>query len=258
MSIEFLPKFLTVLSEAVPLLLLAYNGYRRASADEPVPEQPEAVVWVLRLCLSLVPAGFIAMGGCALFWYPKEARKEETHRKIIEAITTKHRQGLDAEDPWFPGTSLPPPSLPTAHSGMVSYLFPAELLAMIGEGDQEPNLVLPIWGMVKWMALAIPLTGAGLVLLVAGWDDLSSDLGASLSPVGLILIGFAALLVWFHGTRALAVRQIAEARVPRAELVSHYNSLCRFTGEAPIKQPECKQVDDLSLVSTTDDCKPTI
>ena len=70
----------------------------------------------------------------------------------------------------------------------------------------------------------------GVVLMVMGWGDMGSDLGASVSPIGLILLGVAILLIWFDGTRFLAARQVQQRTVPFDEVVALYNFLCRFTG----------------------------
>merc|ERR1719254_316541 len=72
--------------------------------------------------------------------------------------------------------------------------------------------------------------------MVVGWDDLSHDLGASVSPLGLILLGVAILLFWFHGTRLLAARELCRLKVPREELIAQYNFYCRFTGAGQLPQ----------------------
>lgn len=88
-------------------------------------------------------------------------------------------------------------------------------------------------------ALLLPV---GIALLVVGWEDMGSDLGASVSPIGLIFLGMAALLIWFDGTRFWAAREVQRLSVPRLELVGWYNFLCRFTGEngLPERQEQSK------------------
>lgn len=61
-------------------------------------KQNDNVRMVLRMCLSMIPSlfGFLAAG--ALIAYPKQARSEEAHTKVIAAIA-RVKQGEIVEDP---------------------------------------------------------------------------------------------------------------------------------------------------------------
>lgn len=235
MAIEFLPKFLEVISEALPFVLLAYFGYRRDDTDG----QPLAVEWLLRLCFSFVPAGFVLAGTAVLCQYPVAARKEEAHKKLMVAITEFHQRGKEAEDPWFPGRVLPPPSAPGLHVGLLSHFLPSEVLALLSstKEDEDVNYGGLRSAILRWTMVVLPLAAGGVVLLVLGWDDLSDDLGASVSPIGLVLFGMAMLITWFQCVRLRVLQQMVKLSVPRNELVMHYNFLCRFTGDVPFPAP---------------------
>mmetsp|Transcript_107273 Transcript_107273/g.218898 ORF Transcript_107273/g.218898 Transcript_107273/m.218898 type:complete len:744 (+) Transcript_107273:143-2374(+) len=262
MATEFLPKFLEVPGEALPFLLMAAFGYLRPVDDGPEPQQPDAVVWLLRLCFSLVPSLFIFVGAVAMSWYPKGARSEAAHTELIAAIRLRHQKGLHADDPWFPGQVMPAPPLPCLHQGVLSHFLPGELLDALGEkataveatssgetpseqvsvaeGETLGEVVdygrlvrLPLCWVISSCLFLVP---SGVALMVIGWDDLSNDLGASVSPLGLILLGFAMLLVWFHGTRVLAAREVRRLRVPREDFIAQYNFYCRFTGAGQLPQ----------------------
>merc|ERR1711879_1051863 len=87
---------------------------------------------------------------------------------------------------------------------------------------------------MKLLILAGVLSVVGTVVLVRGFDELNDDLGASVSPIGLIFLGVAALLAWFHGTRVKAAVKVSELQVPKVDFVLQYNYLCRFTSEFPL------------------------
>lgn len=231
MTVSFLPKFLEVPAEALPFLLLAYFGYKRPSEEDAAPLQPDAVVWLLRLCFSIVPALFILAGAMVLWRYPKEARSSQSHEELIVAIRSKHAKGLPAEDPWFPGQIVEPAPTPGPNEDLLAHFWPGELL--ISASDQSSDGVdyaLLLSRTRRGICLGLLLLPLGVVLMVAGWSDMGSDLGASVSPIGLIFLGVATLLIWFDGTRFLAARQVQHRAVPRYEVVARYNFLCRFTG----------------------------
>mmetsp|Transcript_118722 Transcript_118722/g.221932 ORF Transcript_118722/g.221932 Transcript_118722/m.221932 type:complete len:759 (+) Transcript_118722:67-2343(+) len=242
MIIDFLPKFVEVLSEAVPFLLLAHFGYKRPSVEDdvPDPEQPAAVVWTLRLSFSLVPAVFLFAGFLCLLKYPKEARTEEAHHKLMIAITEKHRKGLSAEDPWFLGRTLQPPPKAGEQDGLLSHFFPAEIDKMIwNAGETAPSFTEVKQTMLCWIATGAIIAVPGVVLVVLGWEDLGDDLGASLSPLGIILLGISALIIWFHMTRYRALQALEHIGTTQEQLEERLNFLCRFTREP---EPSLKQM----------------
>lgn len=258
MIIDFLPKFVEVLSEAVPFLLLAHFRYERPSTepDVPDPEQPLAVVWTLRLCFSLVPAVFLLAGLVCLLSYPKEARTEEAHDKLIVAITERHRKGLAAEDPWFSGRMLQPPPNACDQDGLLSHFFPAEILEMMGNAESPaPNFMKVKQTTMYWIALGATIAVPGALVVVLGWQDLDDDLGASVSPLGIILLGISALIIWFHMTRFRALQTLQCSAPTREQLIHRFNFLCRFTRERELScgvEAGCKgavEAQDLSVAS---------
>jgi len=263
MTLEFIPKFFQVPAESIPLLLMAAFGFVRSSDEEESPEQPRAVVLLLSFCFSIVPAVFILFGAVALCWYPKAARSEQAHVEVIEAIRKKHKRGLSAEDPWNPGRTLAPPPTPGAHHGLLSYFTPGELLQAVGgkaqvamwsrQSEQKDQRLESVdyWCLIrspmKYLIAAGILSVVGTVVLVRGFDELNDDLGASISPIGLIFLGVAVLLAWFHGTRVKAAMKVSELQVPKVDFVLQYNYLCRFTAEFPLPiVPNVKPVLDIS------------
>lgn len=85
--------------------------------------------------------------------------------------------------------------------------------------------------------IAFPIAGLGIASVVLGWKDLADDLGASHSPIGLVLLGFALLQMWFQWVRLRAVQAMSKLTLPRSEVIAHYNFLCRFTGASPLPTP---------------------
>jgi Na+/melibiose symporter-like transporter len=229
---------------------MAAFGFVRSSDEDESPEQPRAVVLLLSFCFSIVPAVFILFGAIALCWYPQAARSEQAHVEVVDAIRKKHKRGLSAEDPWNPGRILPPPPACGAHHGLLSYFTPGELLHAVGgkaevamwsrQGEQADQRLefVDYWSLIKsafkYLIVAGILSVVGTVLLVRGFDELNNDLGASSSPIGLIFLGVAVLLAWFHGTRVKAALKVSELKIPKLDFVLQYNYLCRFTSEFPL------------------------
>merc|ERR1712062_157515 len=131
MTLEFLPKFLEVPSEVVPILLMAYLGYRRPNADGTDPGQPDEIVWLLRICFSVMPAISMFFGAVVLCSYPTEARCGKAHGRLIVAINEKHRNGVSAEDPWYPGRMLGPAPCPGPNDDVLAYFWPSEIRGAI-------------------------------------------------------------------------------------------------------------------------------
>jgi len=65
-------------------------------------------------------------------------------------------------------------------------------------------------------------------------DNLADDLGASASPLGLVLVGFGLVGLWFHGSRALAAWELRHRSVAHSEIVMQYNALCPFIEQPPL------------------------
>lgn len=200
--------------------------------------QNEGVRTLLLLCYSLIPAMFVLCGVVALCCYPREARGGKGHARVVQAIA-KLRRGEPVEDPWRPGSIVYPAEPPTRHTGALSYFFPHELKRCVqqeasdyiasGAADTSSLWKPPcVWMCVAAFVL-IPLGSVGIS---AGLEGLGDDLGASVSPLGLMLVGVGAVTLWFHGQRFRAARYLCGARVTRAEVIAQYNALAPFVGSA--------------------------
>jgi len=199
--------------------------------------QNDSVQWVLRLSFSLVPCVFVTMGIICLFFYPKSARSELGHEQLLEAIT-KLRRGETVEDPWRPGSWISPASPPTPNQGALSYFTPNELKAALN-GQAADAKLASIRELIRWpliMAIFFSIwMPVGVVIIVSGMEDLFDDLGASVSPLGLMLFGIGLLGFWFHGLRSYAAWHLRSAGVTVDEVRSKYNALCPFIGGLRIK-----------------------
>eukprot|EP00404_Azadinium_spinosum_P007488 CAMPEP_0180434964 /NCGR_PEP_ID=MMETSP1036_2-20121128/10228_1 /TAXON_ID=632150 /ORGANISM="Azadinium spinosum, Strain 3D9" /LENGTH=374 /DNA_ID=CAMNT_0022440857 /DNA_START=327 /DNA_END=1452 /DNA_ORIENTATION=- len=252
MAVAFLPKFLEVPSEAIPLLLLANFGYKRPLPDGPDPEQPVEVVWLLRLTFSVIPALFIACGAIVINKFPSAARTDAAKRELLNAIWL-HEAGKVAQDPWFPGKAMPPPPPPSRSEALLSHFWPSELVAALSVGTTPTALNYQglLWRPWCCIVVAFVLAVPGAVITIVGWSDLGDDLGASVSPLGVMILGVSGLLIWFNGTRLWAVMELKKQGVPRQDVVSHYNYMCRFTGgtmvaELPPEGRDLPSVEELS------------
>jgi len=197
-------------------------------------KQNDNVRMVLRMCLSMIPSlfGFLAAG--ALIAYPKQARSEEAHTKVIAAIA-RVKQGEIVEDPWRPGSMIHPAEPPTELAGALSYFWPSELKSCLdrgsGAGAAEPADVSRLWH----RPLAVTLVGLvlippGIAVVTAGFPDLFDDLGASVSPLGLMAIGVGISGAWFNGMRVRVALHLQRVGVSRKEVAARYNVVAPFVG----------------------------
>jgi len=286
MSVEFIPKFVSIPGESLPFLLLAYLGYTRPLANPDASgaacsvdavchqlftnstlgasrceesggcaelvangvqficnnalgtcgiKQNDSVRWTLRICAAIFPGLCLLAGTAALLWYPKAARDEATHEQLLLAIA-RLRRGEVVEDPWRPGNFIHPiEQLSIALAGPLSYLMPSELKrvaeAPAVEGDvADFRAVIRMTGLhALACALLIPL---GIWGVAAGWEEMSDDLGASVSPMGLMSIGIGLVSVWFSSSRLAAMLKLKSLRVTRRDVIVMYNRSCPFTGDA--------------------------
>jgi len=196
--------------------------------------QNDGVVWVLVLSFALVPFVCVSLGLMALYFYPKLARTEDMHEKLVDAIA-RLRRGETVEDPWRPGNFAEPARKATRHDGALSYFTPNELRAAIqaptpsqssGEVDARQ---LARWPLVFFVAFAA-LMPVGVFVIGLGFEDLYDDLGASVSPLGLMILGIGILGAWFHGSRLLAAAHLVRTSLRRKDVVRKYNQLCPFIG----------------------------
>ena len=64
-----------------------------------------------------------------------------------------------------------------------------------------------------------------------GLDDMADELGASVSPLGLVMFGLGMLGPWFHGVRCWAARALHRSKVTREEVIARHDQLCAFAGK---------------------------
>lgn len=88
-------KLPSIPSEVVPLMLMSSLGY--VANQHP---QNADVVWLLRLCFSIIPAltGLLSLP-ILLWWYPVAARKDKQFLDEVQAGLTLHAAGEPARDP---------------------------------------------------------------------------------------------------------------------------------------------------------------
>eukprot|EP00929_Paragymnodinium_shiwhaense_P001677 TRINITY_DN101912_c0_g1_i1.p1 TRINITY_DN101912_c0_g1~~TRINITY_DN101912_c0_g1_i1.p1 ORF type:complete len:840 (-),score=98.06 TRINITY_DN101912_c0_g1_i1:3-2522(-) len=280
MAMEFIPKFVTIPGECIPLLLMAAFKYHRPTPEDFRPacgpelglgdafcaahysnetqgshwchatkscadlvadgitfvcsdalsqcsiSQNDKVVWLLRICFSIVPAFFIGTGLLALSFYPKEAKGEAQHEKLLYALTLVKR-GQTVEDPWRPGSFVKPAVEPGPNFGALSYMWPSELRAVLKSNMDFTWLLKRNLYKFTACVLLVPL---GVIVMVAGWEDLGDEMGASLTPIGLMIIGAAILGMWWCGTRAMVARALNRAQVPREEVIKYCDAMGAFEG----------------------------
>lgn len=116
-----------------------------------------------------------------------------------------------------------PAEPPTELAGALSYFWPSELKSCLdrgsGAGAAEPADVSRLWH----RPLAVTLVGLvlippGIAVVTAGFPDLFDDLGASVSPLGLMAIGVGISGAWFNGMRVRVALHLQRVGVSRKEV----------------------------------------
>lgn len=208
MLISLLPKFAEVPGITLPFVLLAYFGYDANFTPLEMSENAPGVIWTLLLSFGLVPAVFTVLGLYFLVQYP--IRTEEQIQQIQDALEL-HRKGLPARDPLFPDSMVPPTIfldesdevkfgdriISKENSLVLQHFLPSELQAAYDAGDM---------GVLRWrqalpIGLGLVILPIGIAIMVAGWGGLDSKDGASVTPIGVIVVGFGIYILSFSINR---------------------------------------------------------
>lgn len=211
MLIDLLPKFAEVPGLVLPFIFMAYFGYNPTLT--PV-EQPIGVIWTLKFAFGLIPAIFTFVGFFILLTYQFKTDEEcENLQKGLDL----HRQGLPARDPIWRDSIVPVTCfredseeitygdrvISKANSTILQHFFPSELQSVLDAGDLSALLPRQICTIIVGIVLLFP----GIAMMVYGWEDLGSKLGVSITPIGLIIVGFALYLMFFGIVRLCKARQ---------------------------------------------------
>jgi hypothetical protein len=225
MFLEFVPKFMQVPSQALPFVALAYAGYDPNLSPEVENSQSAGVIWTLKLCFSLIPAAFIGVGAYVLRSFPM--RSEEDHHKLLEALQ-EHKLGKPAFDPYYKVEVAPPQfhDIDEDIDQLLSHFFPKEIFQALEKKDLKELQKKPM----LWIAGSLLGCIPSILLLAVGWDDLSSKLGASVSPIGMMFLGCFIVIIWFNTVRLLAARKLDERQVSMQDLQNKLKRMARFTG----------------------------
>merc|ERR1712113_443900 len=131
------------------------------------------------MMFTVVPTIFILVGGFVLLMYPKEARDKSAMIKLQEKLelskSTNSQESID--DPWCPGNSVQPiVSDAPSPSGLVSYLWPSQLQAAL-RSDVGVDYSVLKWAPIQGVLMSSVWLVPGIILVVLGWDTLSSPEG---------------------------------------------------------------------------------
>merc|ERR1740122_425375 len=186
------------------------------------PVQPDAVVWLLKSSFGFFPALFTLLCFILLLRYPKKARTEDDHKRVIAAID-ETRAGRAVDDPYFPGHTLHPVAEGTTHANYLSHFWPREIhAAMAGGSSGVPNYKALATSCQVQLAIGVLSALVGVVLFVVGWDSLQDELGGSVAPIGAMFLGVALLIGWFNTVRLRAAWEIARLQVEMEEFRVHW------------------------------------
>jgi GPH family glycoside/pentoside/hexuronide:cation symporter len=103
-------KLPSIPGEVIPLMLMSSMGY--VANTHP---QNDSVIWLLRLCFSIIPAitGLVAIP-ILLYMYPEAAKDDVKFLDEVHAGLARHRNGQEAVDPCTGRILLPPKQVQAA------------------------------------------------------------------------------------------------------------------------------------------------
>jgi GPH family glycoside/pentoside/hexuronide:cation symporter len=204
-------KFTVIPSMAIPLAVLESMGF------EPNVEQSDAVKLAIRVMLALVPAASAVVAGAIACFYPIS---EGVHRRVWHGIE-RHRRGEAALDP-VTGRTLPPPGdrgVDEETGWFLDHFSPRELRGYAAEGPARLVRSALLHGAL-WLVLA----GTASASLAYTVSDLSRDIGLA-AVLEVVLAGFAATAVAYHGIRLRAALRMRRAPVPAQDVGRHLAGL---------------------------------
>ena len=207
MFLDFIPKFVSVPSQCIPFLAMAYAGYNPGLPTDDIDNrQPAGVVWTLKLCFSVIPAMFTLSSLYFLLQFPMQ--DENCLHEIHEAVQL-HKRGKVATDPIYGVKVEPLQSLNCDRSTrhLLNHFTSTEIAVAVEKKDLSVLKWNPIYA-ITISLLTIPLS---VWVIVIGWAGMSTKTGASLSPIGMITLGIALVIIWFSIVRLLAAGKLEES-----------------------------------------------
>jgi len=191
-----------------------------------VPVQNNEVVLTLMCGFAAVSSTALALSLCALAQYPKVARSQEAHERLVCAIADR-KNGLTVVDPWNPGYVLKAAAPDGPFTGALSYLWPHELFRL-RDSFTSPTQQLLQRHVITKLTMTVSLVFSGIAIFIYDFPSLVDDLGASWSPLGIMVLSFGVVGTWFNASRLQVLRGLHTSTLARADVVSHINRLAPF------------------------------
>jgi len=214
---ELIPKFVEVPSRCVPFMVLASVGFVPKTVAGYDGQQNDDVKLWLVLFFSTIPAFCILIGFFVILYYPIN---KENHAQVLQLIQDRkakyahkglrfdpHCTQVEDIDPIHGQRNIPP----HAHAASIDIAdrdsicndldnFSGWELSWIGQGTMRSALMYVI---VAESLGFLVLSGIGLLVIFAGWEDMNSELAAdgetnSMSPLGMVLAGVSSAAVAFN------------------------------------------------------------
>ena len=168
--------------------------------------QPQGVIDTLRVTSSIA-----ARSSSLDTWSSSTSRcAQEAAQEALEG----HRgtqEGPPSDRSLLHGNEVPPPQtnsgVPAKLQNALEHFFPGELSRAYKTKSLGALKTGPYISIFLSAVLMVP----GIFMIVNGWDDLNTDLGASWAPIGLILVGMSAIVLWFSLIRLRAAFTVVAA-----------------------------------------------
>eukprot|EP00928_Gymnodinium_smaydae_P038087 TRINITY_DN26340_c0_g1_i1.p1 TRINITY_DN26340_c0_g1~~TRINITY_DN26340_c0_g1_i1.p1 ORF type:complete len:446 (-),score=55.11 TRINITY_DN26340_c0_g1_i1:74-1231(-) len=204
-------------------------------------KQNDDVKVFLRMCLSVVPFVFVFLSFVQLFWYPKEARSEESHECLMHAITAVKR-GDTVEDPWRPGCWIKPlKPFEGRVTGALYYIWPSHLRAALVatkearggaiKDDDGVDFAVVTAKLLPYFLFYVLLILAGGVVFALGFQALADPQAGSVAPLGVMLSGIGITGAAFIFAQLRACQHLRRTRVSAAAVEAVLDLWGPFLGE---------------------------
>lgn len=248
MLVGLLPKFAEVPGITLPFWIMAHLGYDPTLEPE---EMPQGVVWTLVLSFGLVPAIFTLLGLMIVVKYP--IRTDGDVQAIQDALE-EHRKGLPAKDPLCHESMVPPTVfleeteevkfgdriISKENSLILQHFFPGELQAAF---DAEDLNVLRQKQLIPIVA-GIIILPIGVAIMALGWKELGEKDGASVTPIGLILVGLSTYVLGFSIARICKAGQAISLDIPMKDVETQLEMYAPMIREIEYYEEEDDEYED--------------
>ncbi|MBN1472711.1 MAG: MFS transporter [Syntrophaceae bacterium] len=213
-----LPKFVVIISGALPLAVLGIVGYDPAAGGI-----NDNTHFAIRILYAILPFAFHGVCLVLLFFYPLSA---EVHASIREGVEL-HKKGQIAKDPLTGQMKMPidAQAVPEDTGWFLDYFSPRELKNVVAKG--VGGLVGKVYMSVLASAAVVVACGIGIFYILIGAMTASqADQARQAVASGLVFCcGLAIAVTIYHCLRIGTAKKMTANPIDKAMIQTHIDQI---------------------------------